>query len=259
VSTDHLIGSPLAFASTEYAAKAWIKFGDIPGLQTPAVRWVHGRVVTVDCQKRAAAIQEAEAGLMVQEEYDYLIAASGLRRTWPTVPTALTKENYMAQMTAHVHGTQEGSDGVVVVGGGTQEHRRRPPLQTTDARANHYVKTGAVGIEMAAELKLVQPQRRVTLIHSRTRLLSSEPLPEDLADRALFLLHDAGVKTVMGRRVTLVADAVSPGSPVEITLDNGERLKASFVINAISKFTPTSSYLPPAALEKEGYVKIRPK
>lgn len=112
---------------------------------------------------------------------------------------------------------------------------------------------------MAAELKLVQPDRKVTLIHSRSKLLSSENLPDDFKDRALLLLQEAGVETIMGARVMNVS-AVEEGeaSPVVLTLSDGRKIKVGFVINAVSKFTPTSSYLPSAALDKEGYVKITP-
>jgi len=38
---------------------------------------------------------------------------------------------------------------------------------------------GAVGVEIATELKVVMPDLKVTLVHSRNRLLSSEPLPDE--------------------------------------------------------------------------------
>ncbi|KAG7106735.1 Oxidoreductase OXR1 like protein [Verticillium longisporum] len=41
----HLIGSPLALASSDYAAKTWIKFQDIPALQRPNIRFVQGSLL----------------------------------------------------------------------------------------------------------------------------------------------------------------------------------------------------------------------
>merc|ERR1712000_278212 len=44
----------------------------------------------------------------------------------------------------------------------------------------------------------------------------------------------------------------------EIEFTNGHKMFASEVIMAISKSVPTSKYLPAAALDEEGYVKIKP-
>ena len=118
VSADHLIGSPLAFASRDYAAKAWRKFADIPALQTPQVRCVQGSCTAVDPQRKQATIRETGTDRQFELAYDYLIAASGLRRVWPTVPQALRREEYLSEVTAHIQRTENAQDGVVVIGGG---------------------------------------------------------------------------------------------------------------------------------------------
>lgn len=115
---------------------------------------------------------------------------------------------------------------------------------------------------MAAELKLVQPESTVTLVHSKTQLLSSEPLPDIAKERTMSLMHEAGVRTVMGVRVTKVLrrETHQPGSTeYQVTLSDGRDIKAGFVINAVSKFAPTTSYLPIDVLDEDGYVKIKPK
>ena len=117
---------------------------------------------------------------------------------------------------------------------------------------------GAVGIEIASELKLVQPHQSVTLIHSRPKLLSSEALPDETKDRALSLIHDAGVKTIMSTRVTKIEQAESESEATQLTLSDGSVVKTGLVINAISKYTPTATYLPDNALDEGGYVKIHP-
>lgn len=111
---------------------------------------------------------------------------------------------------------------------------------------------------MASELKLVQPHQSVTLIHSRSRLLSSEALPDETKDRALSLIHDAGVKTIMNTRVTKIEEPESESDATVLTLSDGNALKTGFVINAISKYTPSATYLPDKALDEAGYVKIHP-
>jgi NADH dehydrogenase FAD-containing subunit len=118
---DHLIGSPLAFASTNYANKAWKRFEDIPALQTSAVRFVQGTVANVDCQEKHATLREHRSNEKLTIFYDYMIAASGLRRTWPTVPQALRRKEYLLEMATHIHATERAKDSVIVIGGGEQD------------------------------------------------------------------------------------------------------------------------------------------
>lgn len=166
--------------------------------------------------------------------------ATGLRRAWPVVPQSLRRKQYLPEAGAHIAAARA-SRHVVVVGG------------------------GAVGIEMAAELKVVMPDARVTLVHSRARLLSSEPLPDECKDRALELLREAGVEVLLGRRLAgtreVRDDERGPDGQedgTEVTLEGGETLRAGLVIMAVSKATPSTEFLPGGALDGEGYVKVRP-
>ncbi|KAL2429475.1 Oxidoreductase OXR1 [Exophiala dermatitidis] len=229
----HLISSPLALASTEYARTAWTKFDQIPALKN--IRFIHGSVRNVDPKTRLATV--AETGTQSQRDlsYDFLVAATGLRRVWPVVPQATTRESYLAEADAHITELQNAREGVVIIGG------------------------GAVGIEMAAELKMVMPDLKVTLVHSRDKLCSAEPLPDDFKDRCLTTLQEAGVETIMGDRVVETENVAEDGSTVtSIKLGSGRTIRASKVIYAISRSYPTSQYLPATALDEQGYVKITP-
>jgi hypothetical protein len=120
------------------------------------------------------------------------------------------------------------------------------------------ISLGAVGIEMAAELKTVSPDLDVILIHSRDKLLSAEPLPDELKDKTLDLLHESGVKVVLGHRVVKKTKVVpSTGkSAWKLQLSDGTSMIAGHVISAISRSIPTSSYLPSTVLDNDGLVKI---
>lgn len=117
---------------------------------------------------------------------------------------------------------------------------------------------GAVGVEMAAELKILVPQQKVTLIHSRKRLLSSEPLPDDFAERVETTLREVGVEVILKQRVV---DTTAVGVDGErrtwrLTLSDGQQLTTGHVLSAISRSIPTSTYLSPDALTDDGYVKV---
>lgn len=115
---DHLIGSPLALASKEYASKAWTKFEDIPALHAPGLNLVRGTVLRVDCERKVALISDPGAGKEFEESYDYLVASSGLRRAWPAVPQSLRREKYLAEVNDHIEKVKNAPKGVVVIGGG---------------------------------------------------------------------------------------------------------------------------------------------
>ncbi|KAH7370189.1 hypothetical protein BKA65DRAFT_602676 [Rhexocercosporidium sp. MPI-PUGE-AT-0058] len=230
----HLIGSPLALASEEYADKNWIRFADLPALRAPGLSWAQGSVARVDTGKKAATIADLTSGKEYEETYDYLVVASGLRRQWPAVPQSLTRKAYLAETGKHIAEVKAATQGVVVIGG------------------------GAVGVEMAAEIKMVSPKQKVTLIHSRDKLLSSEPLPDEFKDRSAEVLRESGVELIVRERVTENIEVESTdGSPrYRVTLSSGKQIFAGKVIFAVSNSVPTTTFMPKSTLDADRFVKI---
>lgn len=231
-----MIGSPLALADEAYANKAWVQYDNIPALATPKITTVHGTATAVDPATKTATILETATNAPRALNYDYLVVSTGLRRVWPTVPQSLTKKQYLLEANAHIKDVSAAPHGVVVVGG------------------------GAVGIEMAAELKLVRPETRVTLVHSRDRLLSAEPLPDECKERAGELVREAGVEVKLGKRLadTVVTTDDNGGEVTEVRFEDGETMRASKVVVAISKSVPSTGFLPASVKDEEGFVKVRP-
>lgn len=111
---------------------------------------------------------------------------------------------------------------------------------------------------MAAELKLLDPTQKVTLIHSRKRLLSSEPLPDDFAERVDSVLREGGVEVILGQRVvnTTAVYMKDEQRVWRLDLSDGRQLTTGRVLSAISRCIPTSTYLAREALNEDGYVKV---
>ncbi|KAI1865779.1 hypothetical protein JX265_008102 [Neoarthrinium moseri] len=232
----HVIGSPLALADKKYAEKAWVEYKDVKILQRPDVQIVHGSVTKVDPTSKTATIRESSNNSERTESYDFFIGATGLRRVWPVVPQALSRKTYLTEVNRHIDAVTSSADPVLVVGG------------------------GAVGIEMAAELKTVQPNVKVTLAHSRAKLLSSEPLPDMVKDCALDLVRESGVDLLMEHRLvksTPIKNAAGQDA-YEVEFENGHKMLASVVVMAISKSVPSTDFLPKEALNEEGLVNILP-
>ncbi|KAI1098181.1 FAD/NAD(P)-binding domain-containing protein [Jackrogersella minutella] len=232
----HVIGSPLAMASSSYAEKAWTYFKDIPILQRPDVRFLHGTVSKVDPESKTATIIEQPNQEEQALAYDYFVAATGLRRVWPVVPQSAKKEDYLKEVRRHIDAVTNSTAPVLIVGG------------------------GAVGIEMAAELKEVQPHVNVTLAHSRGKLLSAEPLPDNVKECALDMTRDTGVEVLLNHRLKSKTPVKNESGVevYEVEFENGHKMVASQVVMAISRSEPTSTYLPTEALNEDRFVNIRP-
>lgn len=228
----------MAFADPDYAKKAWVRYQDIPALQHYTnIKVLQGSVSSVDPENKTATIVDNATLLPSSHSYDYFVAATGLRRVFPVVPQSLTRKQYLLEAEEQIYSVQNAKDGVVVVGG------------------------GAVGIEMAAELKMIKPDVKVTLVHSRAKLLSAEALSDECKDKALELVLEAGVETLLEHRLSSSNKVENPDgtSKYEIEFTNGHKMVASQVVMAISKSVPATGYLPASALNSEGYVKIEAK
>ncbi|KAL2815851.1 hypothetical protein BDW59DRAFT_166585 [Aspergillus cavernicola] len=240
----HLIGQPLALSSQKFAEAFWTKYTDLAALQTPDIRCLQGRIETLDSSSKTATIATTKGA--VHESYDYLITCTGLRREYPSAPRSFTREKYLAEAAETLTNIRDASNGVVVIGG------------------------GAVGIEIAAECKMLHPDINVTLIHSRTSLLSSESLPAEFSNKALEVLHESGVNTILGARVTSITPNISSSSSSSseheeekegytLTLSTTQTLTTSHVINAVSRFTPTApNFLPEDVYDDQGYIRVQP-
>ncbi|KAK4100407.1 pyridine nucleotide-disulfide oxidoreductase-like protein [Parathielavia hyrcaniae] len=231
----HLIGSPLALASEAYTEKAWVKYNDIPALRSPNIRVLQGSVKAVDPRQMIATFAAHGSGETSDLPYDYFVAATGLRRVWPVVPQSLRRKQYLFEAGEHVRAATAAKHGVVIVGG------------------------GAVGIEMAAELKLLHPHLSVTLVHSRDKLLSSEPLPDEVKDRALQLVREADVAVLMSHRLDRTEQTQDEhgNKCLRLHFTNGHAMLADQVSMAVSRPVPSTAYLPSSVLDEEGYVKIQ--
>lgn len=208
----------------------------MPAVQTPKISLIQGSAKHVDMANKRATVLEVATQAERHLTYDYLVVGTGLRRVWPVVPQSLLRKQYLAEAGAHIRAVGGAPDGVVVVGG------------------------GAVGIEMAAELKVVWPGVRVTLVHSRDKLLSSEALPDEVKDEAIKLVREVGVELHLNKRLAGAKEVKrEDGRTVtEVSFTDGDKMDASVVIKAVSRAVPSTEFLPREALDDESLIRARP-
>lgn len=115
---DHLIGSPKALSCDKFAPKSWTCFSDIPALKAPNMEFVRGSVTSIIPELKSAQILDLQSQETRHEPYDYLVAASGLRRVFPTVPQSLKRDEFLKEAKMHMECVQNAQDGIVIIGGG---------------------------------------------------------------------------------------------------------------------------------------------
>ncbi|KAK4545935.1 hypothetical protein LTR36_002499 [Oleoguttula mirabilis] len=87
---------------------------------------------------------------------------------------------------------------------------------------------GAVGVQMATDVKEIYPEKSVTLIHSRKNVMSRfhPGLHEIIAERC----KELGVELVLGSRVKLPSTGYPTDRSVDVELMGGRKIPADFAI-----------------------------
>jgi apoptosis-inducing factor 2 len=212
----------------------WRRFSHLNELKHSNLHFKHGSVKKVDPEAKVAEWCDRN-GQTQRQTYDYLVMATGLKRHWPAVPKSGSYEEYLRDGKAFIE---------KITGGDPTKHKGRRVV---------VIGAGAVGVEFAAEIKNYYPEIGVTLVHSRSEVLSSEPLPSDVKDRARILLEEEGVNLVLGSRASI---AEQPNGQFSVTLASGEIITADFVIDSTKKGTPTTDVLPTACLNEDKEVMV---
>ncbi|KAK3320153.1 hypothetical protein B0T19DRAFT_362512 [Cercophora scortea] len=177
-----------------------------------------------------------------QLSFDYLVAATGSRLSPPGAMEDDDKAPSVAYLQAYQQGIKR-SNSVTVIGG------------------------GAVGVQMACDLKEVYPEKDITLIHSRNQLMPV--YHEGISNLIKKRFAELGINLVTESRVVVPAGGfpTTGTSPFEITLQDGRTVTTDFAIVATGQI-PNNQFITAGGLEpsapdslinpKNGYVRVRP-
>lgn len=128
--------------------------------------------------------------------FDYVVMASGRDRSWPTTPKAYTMDHYRREMaTARDKFAQH--DIITVIGG------------------------GAVGVEMAGDIKHCFQDKTVRLIHPHS-LFPPEPLHDEFKKSVHDSLERSGVEVRTNLRIARQTDSG------DLVTTDGETIKSSY-------------------------------
>ncbi|KAK9768553.1 hypothetical protein K7432_000696 [Basidiobolus ranarum] len=211
----HLIGMTHGLVHTSFAPKLWVNHDEISWSKSDLIQFCKGRVSSI--HKNHLIVDEK-----VESPFDYLIIATGFSRSPPIWPTASSCKDYLQEVGGWSNSICK-SDSVVVVGG------------------------GAVGTEMAADVKSEYPSKEVILIHSRDTLIPG-PFTNVFKERAHQELRELGVDVILGERVideTSTKNGIK--SSVILTTNKGRKIETNLVIHCTGKGKAASDmvHLPP--------------
>ncbi|KAJ2397225.1 hypothetical protein GGI23_003615 [Coemansia sp. RSA 2559] len=200
----HYIGITRGFTEPEYGSRLWVPYASVPWLQHTCVSVRHDTVTKI-----TPSSVYLESGTHVP--FDYLVIALGETREAPIGTNASTKEQFIGELD-RVHRQIKGSRTVAVVGG------------------------GAVGIEMAADIKCDFASKDVILAHSRALPLPG-PFKDDFRQQIVDILrNDIGVNVILGQRVINQSpncETQAPDDGYLLTLADGRQLAADCVIRCL--------------------------
>jgi NADH dehydrogenase FAD-containing subunit len=109
-------------------------------------------------------------------------------------------------------------------------------------------------MEMSAEIKVHFPDKEIILIHSRSDLLSREPLSDEFKAIALQLLKEQGVDVRLNTRLLR---ETADGTSKILELSTGETLRCDKVVYSAVQQGPNTKFVPASALNEQGYVEVR--
>ncbi|KAF2647320.1 putative amid-like NADH oxidoreductase [Lophiostoma macrostomum CBS 122681] len=138
------------------------------------------------------------------------------------------------------------------------EYLREHASQIEHSNRIVVIGAGAVGVQMGTDIKELYPDKTVTLVHSREKVMNCfhPALHEVVRQRN----SELGIDMVVGRRVKLPKSGYPVGGDVfDVELTDGTKIPADFAIICTDQ-TPQSEAvrsLSPNCIDDEGFVKVR--
>lgn len=215
----NILGIPRAIVDVEFAKTQYVPFQDLDDISFNrlisddkyvcdtmgkslkavdcgfTVEYIQGRIEELTSLGAVYSLNNS-AGENANIDFDYVIIASGRNRKWPTSPLAYNFKSYMDEM--------------------VQFNKN-----VSDCKRIGVIGAGAVGIEIAGDIKSKFVDKDVFLIHPHAEF-PPEPLPKEFQDACRASLDQSGVNVMTNKRVS------SESSDNKLTFTDGESLQTDF-------------------------------
>ncbi|KAK9781216.1 putative FAD/NAD(P)-binding domain-containing protein [Seiridium cardinale] len=132
-------------------------------------------------------------------------------------------------------------------------------IKDKNARSIAVVGAGAVGVELASDIKDIYPDKSVTLIHSRSQLLSQ--FGKKLHDYVMHTLEESGIRVLLNERPRLSVNSGSLAKNQTLTFSDGHEESFDLVISSTGQ-RPNSHILasiyPDAISKATSRINVKP-
>ncbi|ETI38521.1 hypothetical protein F443_15769 [Phytophthora nicotianae P1569] len=239
----HVIGAPRAYVDGDYTNKMFIPYDNaIPKHAAKFVRIVRGVATHISADTNEVSYHligtdDKESETTEKLKFDYLVLATGSTYSVPIKPD---NRDYARSATEkklqEVRGHIERAEKVLVVGG------------------------GAVGCEVAAEIKVKYPSKSVTIVDANKQLISGSNLRDKFYSYLNASLEKLGVKVVLGERLT---ERLTGNGFEQRTLrtDKGTEIESDIQL-LCGGFRPVATLvqeMDPSLVTDQGFVKVNEK
>ncbi|KAI7139397.1 FAD/NAD(P)-binding domain-containing protein [Hortaea werneckii] len=165
--------------------------------------------------------------------YSYLVMATGTKLRPPSNVLGSEKLDGVKYLRRHAESVQK-SKRMVVIGG------------------------GAVGVQLATDAKELYPEKSITLVHSRDKVMNRfHPKLHQLIEERC---KELGIDLVLGSRVKLPSQGYpTSGEDFEVELLDGRRIPSDFAVICNGQ-TPQSEILKPLSpqcIDAHGFIRMK--
>lgn len=155
--------------------------------------------------KTHVELDRSVEGFGTQVEYEYLIYGTGARHPEPgNLNDHDTKEGAIQRL-KEMQGKIQKAKKILLIGG------------------------GAVGLELAVEIREHYPDKEVTLVHSRERYMPSYKLK--MHEQSVELLNEFGVRQILGDRVVIPEGGFKDSfETIKVATKNGKEIESDLQV-----------------------------
>ncbi|KAJ2882356.1 hypothetical protein IWW38_005672 [Coemansia aciculifera] len=184
--TYHALGAPRGIVDQEFGQKLILPLANLLSAESPKHQFIQASLTSVTTNNTVYL----STGQSLT--YDFLVLATGSRNNRPAHLTASSIDGARAEA-RRLFENVAAATSVLIVGG------------------------GAVGVEMAGEIAGAYPNKKVTLVHSGSRLLPLNFKPA-ISDGVVAKLQRLGVTVVLNEKVAIPSNTIFDSSVRPLTL-----------------------------------------
>ncbi len=224
----HNIASLRAIVETKKAEDICLKLDRL--IKGNNRQFIHAEVVSIDEKSSIVTFERIETNQNDSIKFDYLVLALGSAYASPFHSSEYDRSNQI-DLIKDYNDKIKSANKILIVGG------------------------GAVGVELAGELKTDFPNKKVTILTSSNKLLPS--MSESFSTKALNILNEKNAEIIFNDKINL--KNIENFQTNKIKTENGKEIEfdAYFICIGVVPNTDWLKTSMPGSLDDRGFIRIK--